>query len=118
MRADLALVGFGNVGRRVASLLDERRDRLLRDHDLDCRIVGIATLRHAAMFACAGIDVEAAQNAATAGAPLPGSDHPASIITAADVIAALCQRTAALRVLVETTTLRSERSPSISWAAT
>ena len=35
MRADLALVGFGHVGRRFARLLEERRDALARDFDLD-----------------------------------------------------------------------------------
>ena len=39
----LALVGFGHVGRRFARLLEERRDWLSLDYDLDCRIVGIAT---------------------------------------------------------------------------
>ena len=46
MRADLALVGFGHVGRRFARLLNERRDWLALDYDLDCRVVGIATRRH------------------------------------------------------------------------
>jgi homoserine dehydrogenase len=45
MRADLALIGFGNVGRRFASLLDEIADRLNRDWDLSCRIVGTSTRR-------------------------------------------------------------------------
>ena len=50
MRADLALVGFGNVGRRFARLLAERRDWLSLDYDLDCRVVGIATRRHGWAF--------------------------------------------------------------------
>src|SRR5260221_608563 len=45
MRADLVLVGFGNVGRRFARLIEERRDWLSPDYDLDCRVVGLAT-RH------------------------------------------------------------------------
>ena len=56
MRADLALVGFGNVGRRFARLLDEQRDWLSLDHDLDCRIVGIATRHHGAVLRRAGLD--------------------------------------------------------------
>ena len=40
---DLALVGFGNVGRRFVRLLEERRDELNGRHALDWRIVGIAT---------------------------------------------------------------------------
>ena len=50
MRADLVLVGFGNVGRRFARLLEERRDWLSLDYDLDCRVVGIATRRHGSVF--------------------------------------------------------------------
>ena len=41
MRADLALVGFGNVARRFSRLIEERRDWLSLDYDLDCRVVGI-----------------------------------------------------------------------------
>ena len=43
---DLILIGYGNVARRFASLLDEQRDTLLRDHGFRARIVGIATRRH------------------------------------------------------------------------
>ena len=45
MRADLAVIGFGSVGRRFATLLDELGDRLARDWDLSCRIIGTATKR-------------------------------------------------------------------------
>jgi homoserine dehydrogenase len=43
---DLILIGYGNVARRFASLLDEQREILIRDHGLRARIVGIATRRH------------------------------------------------------------------------
>lgn len=45
MLADLAVIGFGNVGRRFAELLEERREILERDYDLTCRIIGTATRR-------------------------------------------------------------------------
>ena len=45
MQADLAIVGFGNVGRRFAELIEERRELLERDYDLTCRITGTATRR-------------------------------------------------------------------------
>jgi homoserine dehydrogenase len=45
MRADLAIVGYGNVGRRFASLLDQRKDTLQAEHDLTVRIVGTSTRR-------------------------------------------------------------------------
>ncbi len=54
---DLLLVGFGNVGRRFARLLDERRERLRRDGGLDTRVIGIATGRRGGLFAADGVDV-------------------------------------------------------------
>jgi homoserine dehydrogenase len=86
MRADLALVGFGRVGRRFATLLDERRNRRLRDHDLETRIVGIATRRHGATFSQAGIDVEATLGCAAADLPLPRGNVRTSVTGAADLI--------------------------------
>ena len=59
MRADLALVGFGHVGRRFARLIEERRDWLSLDYDLECRVVGIATRNHGAIFRESGIDAVA-----------------------------------------------------------
>ena len=59
MRADIALVGFGNVGRRFARLVEERRDWLSLDYDLECRIVGVSTKRHGAMFRDSGPDAVA-----------------------------------------------------------
>jgi len=50
MRADLALLGYGNVARRFASLIDERAARLLEHYDLDCRIVGTSTRTSGAIF--------------------------------------------------------------------
>ena len=50
MRADLALIGFGHVGRRFARLLEERRDWLALDYEIDCRINGIASARHCCIF--------------------------------------------------------------------
>lgn len=70
MRVDLLLVGFGNVGRRFARLLEERRDRLARDHDLDPRIVGVATGRHGAALVRAGVDLAAALSTAEDGRSL------------------------------------------------
>lgn len=90
MRADLALIGFGNVGRRFARLLDERRRRLQDEYDLSCRIVGVATARHGAAFDAAGLDIEA---------PLT------SAFSSFDVIDRLRTSGADMRVVVETTTL-------------
>jgi homoserine dehydrogenase len=45
MQADVAIIGYGRVGRRFERLLDERRQKLEADHDLSARVVGIATRR-------------------------------------------------------------------------
>ena len=45
MRADIALIGYGNVARRFARMLDEQREALAQDHGLSCDIVSTAT-RH------------------------------------------------------------------------
>jgi len=42
---ELLLVGYGNVGRRFARLLDERGDALTRDYGVRAKIVGIKTRR-------------------------------------------------------------------------
>jgi len=103
MRADLVLVGFGNVGRRFARLIEERRDWLALDYDLECRIVGIATRRHGSAFRDAGLD------AVDLAARMEGGDPIVDAGTEADdsfdVIRRLAEHDAPLKVLIETTTL-------------
>jgi homoserine dehydrogenase len=96
LRADLALVGFGNVGRRFASLLAERRDALLAGYGIECRIVGIATRRSGARFDASGLDPEV-----DGGHVLDAPGRSAAL----QVITSLARSTADLRVVVETTTL-------------
>lgn len=98
MRADLALIGFGNVAKRFVALLDERRDWLARECDLECRIVGIATRRHGSRFDPRGIEA-AGRDCGSRAATLRESSE------ALHVIERLGQSDAPLRVVVETTTL-------------
>ena len=107
MLADLALVGFGNVGRRFARLVEERRDQLTRDYDLTCRVVGIATRRHGAVLNRDGIDASGAAQLIEAGGGLNELDTYTSV-GSHDVIDALSTSSAPIRVLVETTTLDIE----------
>jgi homoserine dehydrogenase len=102
MRADLALVGFGNVARRFARLIEERRDWLSLDYDLDCRIIGIATRRHGSLFNPAGIDAVAAADRVDGGQML---DDGTAAGDSFEVIRRLAQGDAPLTVMVETTTL-------------
>jgi homoserine dehydrogenase len=45
MRADVVVIGFGNVGRRVARLVEDRKGTLQADYDLTVRIIGTSTRR-------------------------------------------------------------------------
>src|SRR6185503_14131220 len=103
MRADLALVGFGNVGRRFARLLEERRDWLSLDYDLDCRIVGIATRHHGAVFRDSGLDAVAIAVAAEGGQPIV--DPAIEAGDSFDIIRRLAETDAPVKVMIETTTL-------------
>ncbi len=108
MRADLALVGFGNVGRRFARLIEERRDWLSLDYDLDCRVVGVATKRHGAVFRESGLDAAGLAIALENGQPmLDASADPGCLVAAdgVDVINRLARSDAPLKVVLETTTL-------------
>ena len=97
-RADLALIGFGNVARRFVTLLDERRDWLARHCDLECRIVGIATRSHGSRFDPRGIE-PATLDRDSQRPRLPESSM------APHIIERLGESDADLRIVVETTTL-------------
>jgi homoserine dehydrogenase len=91
MRADLALVGYGNVARRFEGLLAEQADVLERQHGLTCRVVATSTLRHGSV---------------AGGKPCNG---------AFEAIEHLSASGADLRVVVETTTLNVQNAePAIS----
>jgi len=124
MRADLALVGFGNVARRFARLLEEQRQTLRERHDLECRIVGITTRNHGTVLSPSeAIDGVSAAALVESGGSLAASDHDESPGArnprdpprttpihrhdsgAAACIDQLASSNADLRVVVETTTL-------------
>lgn len=97
LRADLALVGFGNVAQRFVCLLDERRDRLACEEALECRIVGAATRRNGTLYDPQGLD-RARLNGAWQSVS-PGSTG------AFQIIDSLRHSDADFRVVIETTTL-------------
>ena len=108
MRVDLALVGFGNVARRFVRLLDEQRDRLRSDHDLECRVVGIATRRLGAVFDASGLPATLTDDL-DAGAERSGASRSAALGGGAlGLIDALARSGAEVPVVVETTTLSIE----------
>jgi homoserine dehydrogenase len=103
MRADILLVGFGNVGRRFAQLLAEREEILRRQHDLETRIVGVATGRHGSTFGAQGLDVAGILRSYSRGRISDDTGEPAPAVT--DLIRRLAASDAPLRVMVETTPL-------------
>ena len=98
LRADLALVGFGHVGRRFAALLDDSRGWLQQDLRLDCRVVAIAT-RHGCLLDPSGVDAQ------RAAARLASGHTIGAPCSAADAIRQLAASDAPLRIVIETTTL-------------
>ncbi len=60
MEFKLCLLGFGNVGRELARLIDRKRDTIQSRYDLGLSIVGIATGRHGVVMDRNGIDGEVA----------------------------------------------------------
>jgi len=105
---ELVLVGFGNVARRFATLLEERRAILARDYGFSPRVIAIATRRHGRLHAPRGLDAVRLAEGVARGEPLapPGRES-----TVAFLRAVLATRTAARAarqgrlVVIETTTL-------------
>jgi homoserine dehydrogenase len=97
LRADLALIGFGNVGRRFVELLEEYRERLAFEYGLEFQIVGAATRRKGVLYDERGLDPARLNGTWTAASPATSG--------AFDVIRKLGGSDADLRVVIETTTL-------------
>ena len=76
----LALIGFGNVGRALARLLERKRPEIQQQYDLTFSITAIATSRHGAAINQRGLDIEKAQALVEAGHSLAGlSAQPAQV---------------------------------------
>ena len=68
--AKLALVGFGNVGRALAVLLEQKRAELKDGYDITFQVNGIATGRHGLAIAPDGLDLSKALELVKNGRPL------------------------------------------------
>jgi homoserine dehydrogenase len=66
----LALVGFGNVGRRFAEQLGGPYARALREGGVRARVTGIATARHGTAIDADGLDLRRARRLVVGGASL------------------------------------------------
>jgi homoserine dehydrogenase len=60
---NLALLGFGNVGRAFARLLMRKRGELLDRYSLTCKVTGIYTAHHGAAIQPGGLDLDQALSA-------------------------------------------------------
>ncbi len=69
---NLALLGFGNVGRAFARLLIRKHGELIDRYNLTCKVTGIYTARHGAAIHPGGLDLEQA----LAAIESPGADSP------------------------------------------
>jgi homoserine dehydrogenase len=67
---NLALLGFGNVGRALARLLLRKQDELKTRYDITFAVTGIATSRHGVAFDPNGLDLERALEIAKSGGNL------------------------------------------------
>lgn len=80
---NLALVGFGNVGRSLARLLLAKQPVLKEAYGIDFRVTGIATARHGKAIDPQGIDLERALSLYEGGgslAELSRQESPASML--------------------------------------
>lgn len=67
MHLDIALLGFGNVARALARLLDVKAATLRDEYDLTFRVTGIATQSRGCAIDPDGLDLQAALRAVEAG---------------------------------------------------
>src|SRR5512140_628710 len=100
----IAVVGFGNVGRRFAEQLLGPYARALREHGRSARVTGIATARHGLAIDARGIPLRRALRLAAAGRSLEALHRGAPV---ADVEAFIARVPA--DVLLEITTLEPRR---------
>jgi homoserine dehydrogenase len=113
---DLVLVGFGNVARRFVRLLAELRPRLARDHDIQTRVVGIATRRLGCVFDANGLDAAVRAELVESGGALGPTAGSTSGFLRASLERMSVSARARRLVVVETTTLDIARGrPAVDY---
>lgn len=105
VRVDLAFIGFGHVGRRFARLLDERRQRLHDECGAGVLVTAIVTRHHGSVASLVPIDAVAAAERLERTGTLDAPHGHGEPLAPLDAIAHLSRSDAALRVVIETTTL-------------
>jgi homoserine dehydrogenase len=100
MELKLAFVGFGNVARAFARILDGRRARLAEEFDLTWETTAIATRSHGCVLSQSGIDLKSAVSMVDRNEPLSNLPGVSIAGDSMEVIQA-CEAA----ILFETTTL-------------
>jgi len=100
----IALLGFGNVGRRFAALLDGEYGRVLRAAGARPLLTGIHTARHGTAIRARGLDPSACLARVREGGALDALHRGPAVASAADFI-----RRVPAHVLVEITPLDARR---------
>lgn len=106
----LSLVGFGVVGQHFAALLEEKRDFLRQQYDLDVMLVSVASARHGFIYRESGLSIPTLLELAASRRPL--RDHP-GITHWPDALAGLEATMADVLVEVTPTNLR-DAEPALS----
>jgi len=70
MQLNIAMIGFGNVGRALVRLMQRKNDELRERHNLTWRFTGISTGRHGLAADPNGLDVNAALSSFESGGKL------------------------------------------------
>jgi homoserine dehydrogenase len=86
MELRLAFIGFGNVARAFARILNLRESQLARDYDLRFGATAIATARHGCITSSDGIDLLEAIDCVERGGTLTDFDDSLSVTDSAALI--------------------------------
>jgi homoserine dehydrogenase len=115
LRLDLILIGFGNVARRFVRLLDELRPDLAREHEIDTRVVGIATRTRGQIYDGSGLRAVKLATAVERGEAVGRRGTTSGFLNRALARSAAAARQRRL-IVVETTTLNVTRGePAIGY---
>ncbi len=105
MQLNIAMIGFGNVGRALVRLMQRKNDELRERHNLTWRFTGISTGRHGLAADPSGLDVNAALSSFESGGKLD-SLHRLPDAIARDNLGLI--RSGVANILVELSTLNPQ----------
>lgn len=107
---NLALIGFGNVGRAFARLLIDRKKWFIKEHDIEWKITGIATHEHGMAIDPNGLPVQKILSSRKKNSRLDSFHNGPACISCADFI-----RQCGADILFEMSVLNLKGEPSASY---